>query len=493
MRKLFKKLNILLIMLILILSPSTNVFAKTFDSKPGDTHKTWTVTFNKDVDISTIQDNILVENELGEIVNTTVETNGTVAKIKPPKEGYAPGEYTIKVKDEIKSTTGKGMKEPYEMKFTVTPKKIGELKVHYIDVGQADSILIQQNGKNMLIDAGNNADGDLVVDYLKKQGVSKLDYVIATHPHEDHIGGLDNVINTFNIGKIYMPQVNSTTQTYKDVITAITNKGLKITIPVAGDNISLGDAVATILAPNGTDYIDTNNYSIALKLKFGNNSFIFMGDAEDISEGEILEKQLDISADVLKVGHHGSSSSTTEEFLNAVNPKYAVISVGEGNSYGHPHKSVMDRLKSKGTKVYRTDESGTIVATSDGENITFNTKPGSYEGNEDKGSNDKDEVKPPVETNKDIQITNVDLIGEIVTIKNNENIDVDMTGWRLVSVEGPQTYNFPAGYILKAGATVTIASGRATGDLKWTGRYIWNNDGDKAELYDPNNNLISSK
>lgn len=257
----------------------------------------------------------------------------------------------------------------------------GTLKVHFIDVGQGDSILITQDGKNMLIDAGNNPDGPLVVNYLKKQGITKLDYLIGTHPHEDHLGGIDIVIKAFSIDKVYLPKTTANTATFKDVITAITNKSLKITTPVVGSTFNVGEATATILAPNNAKYEDANNYSIVLKLKFGNTNFIFMGDAENISEGEILAKQLDIKADVIKIGHHGSSSSTSQKFLDKVSPKYAVISVGKNNDYGHPHQSTMDKLKTKGIIVYRTDENGSIVATSDGQTITFNSKPGSYSYN----------------------------------------------------------------------------------------------------------------
>lgn len=251
----------------------------------------------------------------------------------------------------------------------------GKLNVHYLDVGQADSILITQDGHSMLIDAGNNADGSLVVSYLKKMGVRNLDYVIGTHPHEDHIGGLDNVINAFNVKKVFMPKKTSTTRTYKGVIKAIKNKGLKITLPKRGYTFKLGNSNCTIVAPiEGKNYKDTNNYSIVIKLTYKNTSFLFTGDAENISENEILRGKYNIKADVLKVGHHGSHSSTTKTFLRKVDPKYAIISCGKNNDYGHPHESTINRLKRKGISVYRTDKLGTIIATSDGNNISFDVK-----------------------------------------------------------------------------------------------------------------------
>lgn len=254
----------------------------------------------------------------------------------------------------------------------------GNLKIHFIDVGQADSILIEQDKKYMLIDAGNNGDGKLVKNYLIKEGIKSLDYVIGTHPHEDHIGGLDYVINDFNIGKIYLPKATSTTKTFQDVVVAIKNKGMKAAVPKPGDTFNLGSAKCTILAPNSNEYKDLNNNSVVIKLEFGSNSFLFTGDAEDISEKEILAKGFNVKADLLKIGHHGSHSSTTEEFLSKVNPKYAVISCEIGNDYGHPHKETVDKLKNKNIPVYRTDELGTIIATSNGKTISFNTKPGSY-------------------------------------------------------------------------------------------------------------------
>lgn len=248
-----------------------------------------------------------------------------------------------------------------------------QMKVHYINVGQADSTLIQIDGKNILIDAGNN--DNLAYNYLKAQGISKLDYVIATHPHADHIGGMANIINDFTVGKFYAPKETTTTTVFENLVKSLQSKGLKITVPTPGENIYIGNAVLTFLAPNNSTYEDLNNYSIVTRIKYGNTSFIFEGDAEDISENEILAKQLDISANVIKIGHHGSSSSTTKAYLDKVNPQYAVISVGANNDYGHPNKDILNRLTAKNIKVFRTDISGTIIANSNGTSITFNSNP----------------------------------------------------------------------------------------------------------------------
>lgn len=264
-----------------------------------------------------------------------------------------------------------------------------KLSVHFIDVGQADSIFIKQGSHYMLIDGGNNDDGDLVVNYLKSEGVDRLEYIIATHPHEDHIGGLDDVINNFEVEKVLMPNKTTTTKTYENFLIAIKNRqekmreeGKDVTlkkIPKVNETYTFGNASFTVLAPNSKDYGDNyNNYSIVIKMIFGDNSFLFTGDAEITSEKEIISAGYNLKSDLLKVGHHGSHTSTSKEFLEAVSPKYAVISVEKNNKYNLPKKSVMNRLKDAGVVIYRTDETGSIVATSDGKNITFDKSPCSY-------------------------------------------------------------------------------------------------------------------
>ncbi|KJS16653.1 MAG: hypothetical protein VR69_08295 [Peptococcaceae bacterium BRH_c4b] len=254
-----------------------------------------------------------------------------------------------------------------------TTPETGVLKVHFIDVGQADCILAQlPGGQNMLVDAGNNDDGDTVVNYLQSAGVKKIDYLVGTHPHEDHIGGLDTVINNFEIGKVYMPRVTQNTKTYRDVLDALKNKGLKITAARAGVEIlSEGGVTATILSPHSSSYEGFNDYSAVIKLAFDRVNFLLTGDAEELPEKEMLAAGTDLKADVLKIGHHGSHSSTTTAFLEAVSPKYAVICVGKDNDYGHPHQETLQKLKQAGVKVYRTDLDGTVVFKSNGKEINI--------------------------------------------------------------------------------------------------------------------------
>lgn len=256
------------------------------------------------------------------------------------------------------------------------------LRVHFIDVGQGDSILIQNGEHAMLVDAGENDRSDTVVSYLQSQQIRTLDYVIGTHPHSDHIGGLDTVIRAMDVKRVIMPPIEHTTATFEDVLDAIADKGLKITRPVTGDCYPLGEASFTILAPAGEYKKDLNNWSVGIRLAFGDNSFVMCGDAETDAEADILKTGLELNADVLKVGHHGSHTSTSPAFLKAVSPDYAVIQCGEGNSYGHPHKETMNLLQKEGIQILRTDELGTIIGESDGSQIRWShlTPSGKEEG-----------------------------------------------------------------------------------------------------------------
>jgi competence protein ComEC len=251
----------------------------------------------------------------------------------------------------------------------------GELKVHFIDVGQGDSILIQQDDKNMLIDTGSYAKADSTVSYLKKQNIKKLDYLVLTHPHEDHMGGAATVINTFEIGTIYMPKVTANTLSYKITVNTMKRKGLKAGEIWPGLSFKLGLADCRILGPINPVSGDLNTYSIVIMITFGSNKFLLTGDAQFSNEDDMIKSGFDIAADVLKVGHHGSYTSTSQSFLSRVNPKYAVISCGKGNDYGHPHKVALNKLKEGNIKVFRTDEDGTVVITCDqGQFLNFSNK-----------------------------------------------------------------------------------------------------------------------
>lgn len=253
-------------------------------------------------------------------------------------------------------------------------ERSSELTVHFMDVGQGDAVLIACGGEYMLIDAGDNSKGTAVQNYLTKQGVKTLKYVVGTHPDADHIGGMDVVLYKFDCNTVIMPDVTSDTATYRDVLDAMKAKGYRNTVSKPGNSYTLGDARFVIAGP-GKAYEDTNNNSIVIRMTHGDNSFLFTGDMEEQAEADILQGKVSLQADVLKVGYHGSSSSSSEAFLEAVSPSYAVISCGEDNSYGHPHSQTLNVLRKMGVQVFRTDEQGTITASSDGSKITWNCAP----------------------------------------------------------------------------------------------------------------------
>ena len=247
------------------------------------------------------------------------------------------------------------------------------LKVHYLDVGQGDSIFIElPNNETMLIDAAESYQSENIINYLKNLNYQKIDYVIGTHPHTDHIGGLKDIINTFEIGKIYMPKVVSTTKTYESLLMTIKDKNLKINTAKAGTSIIDIDTLKiNILAPNNSTYTELNNYSVVTKITYGTTKFLFMGDAEKLSENEIKE---DVTADVIKIGHHGSNTSSSIDFIKKVNAKYGIISVGLNNKYNLPKEEIITNWENSGTKIYLTSINGTITASSDGTNIKIESE-----------------------------------------------------------------------------------------------------------------------
>lgn len=254
------------------------------------------------------------------------------------------------------------------------PENLQKLYVHYIDVGQGDSIFIQlPNDETMLIDAGENDVGNAVCDYIISRGETRIDYLVGTHPHSDHIGGLDTVIENLDIGTLYLPDVSHNTKTFLDVVQAAKKKGVRAQKAKADVSVVETESLKVrFLSPVLEEYDEMNDYSAVVSVIYGDDAFLFMGDAEYTVENQLRQS---VSAyDVLKIGHHGSNTSSTANFLKAIKPQYAVISCGTDNSYGHPAQNVLNRLERFGCEIFRTDYQGTVVASSDGTQISFETE-----------------------------------------------------------------------------------------------------------------------
>lgn len=363
-----------------------------------------------------------------------------------------------------------------------------EIYIHYIDVGQGDCIFIDAQDIDILIDGGNNSDGELVVDYLNELDTDDIELMIATHPHEDHIGGLDNVIYAFDVEKILKPAFANNTKTNADFEIAIDAKSISYEWPNQGEVYTFGDITITILSFNNKQYDSTNDYSIVCRLDYFDSSFIFTGDAEIDVEHDIIDSGIDISADVFKVAHHGSESSTTANFLYKIDPSYAVISVGEDNSYGHPHDIPLKRLELQDVPYIRTDIYGTIIFETNGKDISYTSKK----------TNTDSKKSGNVYSENDNQTIAMDINkkDEIVTLINLSNSDIDISGYTVESVKDAlsgQSYVLAENTILKANSTLTLASGDAVGDIKLTNNNIWNNSSsDPGVLYDKDKNIIAT-
>ncbi|MFJ8065260.1 MBL fold metallo-hydrolase [Psychrobacillus sp. NPDC096426] len=346
-----------------------------------------------------------------------------------------------------------------------------EMSVHFIDVGQGDSILIQSpEGKNMLVDGGKKEAGKDVVTYLQQQGVEKLDYVVATHPDADHIGGLLAVLNSVEIKNFLDSGKEHTTETYETMLQLILDKHIPFIVPNKGDTIHLDSNVEITVLNTGEDAKDNNEASIVLKVQYEDVSFLLTGDADAGVEKSMIN-DYNLKSTVLKAGHHGSDTSSSDAFIRAVQPEVTILSYGENNIYGHPTPVVVTRLKKANSEIYSTAELGNIIVTTDGRGYTVS---------KDYLPNEQGNV---AET--PLFISEKDLREETVGITNQGDGVVNLEGWQLVSVAGNQVYNFP-NISIEAGETIYITSGpNAKEDerhLKWTNRQMWNNDGDAAQL-----------
>lgn len=361
-----------------------------------------------------------------------------------------------------------------------------EMHVHFIDVGQGDSILIESpSGKTMLIDGGVKVAGQQIVSYLNELGINKLDIVVATHPDADHIGGLIPVLDNMTTEQFYDSGKVHTSQTFEEMLTQIDEKNIPYHVPKIGDDIEFDKDVNVKVLNANDQATDNNDASIVLKMTYGNVSFLLTGDAGVALEKEML--QYDVKATVLKAGHHGSNTSSSDEFVQAVKPEVAILSYGEDNKYGHPHAEVMDRLQAIGSKIYATADLGTITVSTDGVNYTVNGKETSSVGTGNRRSKGEEPTTA-------IEIVSKDLVTETVGIKNSGQHAVSLKDWQLISIEGHQVYNFP-NLSLQPGKTIYITSGTNAREgqnyLKWTTKQIWLNDGDAAQLRNEKGELVS--
>lgn len=316
-----------------------------------------------------------------------------------------------------------------DSKATVSTQSISSddagLTLHFIDVGQGDCTLIESKGSFALIDAGEYSEHEKVISYLSAQGVESLDFIISTHPHSDHCGGLSEVVRNFDTATFICPNANSDTSSWEYVLDAVDERGVQCENPELYDTYQLGGATLTILSPSSESvYSDLNNYSIVCMLEYGNTSVLLTGDAEKLVERELVSGTYDLSADVLKCGHHGSSTSSCSEFLDAVDPSAAIISCGKDNDYGHPHDEVLEALENRSIPIWRTDEMGNIIVASDGEQIYISTQNSDSEVLVTDSTATKNETSAYI-GNKNSKVFHLSTCRSVSTMKEDNKVEFD--------------------------------------------------------------------
>ncbi|WP_332449366.1 MBL fold metallo-hydrolase [Methanoculleus sp.] len=376
----------------------------------------------------------------------------------------------------------------------------GDLVVHFLDVGQGDSILLQFHDKTMLIDASERGMADRIIAYLDDQNVERLDVVVATHAHSDHIGGLAAVISAYPVGEFVDAAQPHSTATYENLLALIEERGIPYTAAERGQTIALDpDLEILVLNPAAEPIGEINQDSVVLKVTYNEISYLFMGDAEKPAEESMMGAGLDLDADVLKVGHHASRYGSSAEFLSAVSPAISVISVGANNDYGHPHEETVERLEATGSRIYRTDLDGNVVIATDGRalSVTAGGAPAATVTTRAPAPTvtaTATTTPAPTPLPTGVYVADLDLQEERVTVANTDPAAVNLTGWTITDEGARNTYTFPV-FSLDPGADVTVHSGAGNDtatDLYW-GRSgpVWNNDGDTATLADANGAVVS--
>lgn len=356
------------------------------------------------------------------------------------------------------------------------------LLVHFIDVGQGDAILLQTpNGSNVLVDTGPKDSSKKLLAYLKKVNVTSVDLLVITHPDFDHIGGIPSLLEKVPVKKILDSGKAHTTLTFIQYKQYVWNNIVPVQYAKEKMKLDIDPELKIKVLNSGSEEKETNNASIVLHITYGEMKFLLMGDTEE-QEEKRMSRKYNLESTILKVAHHGSNSSSTTSFLKDVQPKIAVISAGKDNDFHHPHLPVLNRLIESGADIYNTAESGSIVFSTDGKLLFVNNRPWLYANQQKK------------DHKKSIVITDLDVKEEMVTLENKSAETIDMSYWKLVSKKGYQTFDFPENYKLEPGETIYIASGAQKQHFKkyihWLSDHLWNNNGDKAQLYDDQGDLV---